>query len=705
MPHMMKPSSASAKSVLERAKSVLRASSARTPPRQAAGSGAPVAAASAPLRGNKSAQLLLDEDDDDDDDDLDLAEIELEFGPRGAGGGAPAEAESDDEDEAELREYLRSLEAKRAEPSRQPPSKASTTPARASSSAAASSTPAAASKWTKSPAPTSIAPSASAGAAASSASSYLKKAAPKPDPPVVKAAAPAVPAVPSVSSRSSAAMQAARVGDLESDPDSVEFEKDEDDDSIKLNIHFKNSDRRLSLVESRSLRSSATSSPAAPAALVVAPVPTSVAHPGQSTATRASRASLMPPEVSESSESIGSDFEEFMSRGRPVSQAPAVPAAVKPLAPAAAMQDSPQLRARPTQQNVPAIVLAPPDTDRAQAASDLPAAKQPNPEPQAAPLPSSSASPFVPQAMPPVVSPPRIVAIAPSAIAQEASIDGISESISESIANDASGSESIASQHSSVSSISAQAPLPLSSNLSLPATSAIDNAQFINPNTALLELARTSAVHPHTQEKEQQQQQQPQAPTAPVPQLPASEQQPSLPHSTPAWQDPATMQYQQQLFQQQQQLFQQQQHQQMFAAWCPPYMLPWAMRTHPAFAPAFASPGPPQTQTDIRLGIAAKDQATLYSSLAIVDSFVTSHLRMLEDFVRMNIQMADSQTYRRMHYTTLASVRESIEKRRPPAMTMDEALRRVREEAGEVSVGNQAPPQAVSPATAAVGGV
>ncbi|KAL2916371.1 hypothetical protein HK105_204127 [Polyrhizophydium stewartii] len=584
---MMKPSSASAKSVLERAKSVLRASSARTPPRQAAGSGAPVAAASAPLRGNKSAQLLLDEDDDDDDDDLDLAEIELEFGPRGAGGGAPAEAESDDEDEAELREYLRSLEAKRAEPSRQPPSKASTTPARASSSAAASSTPAAASKWTKSPAPTSIAPSASAGAAASSASSYLKKAAPKPDPPVVKAAAPAVPAVPSVSSRSSAAMQAARVGDLESDPDSVEFEKDEDDDSIKLNIHFKNSDRRLSLVESRSLRSSATSSPAAPAALVVAPVPTSVAHPGQSTATRASRASLMPPEVSESSESIGSDFEEFMSRGRP---------------------------------------------------------------------------------------------------------------------------------HSSVSSISAQAPLPLSSNLSLPATSAIDNAQFINPNTALLELARTSAVHPHTQEKEQQQQQQPQAPTAPVPQLPASEQQPSLPHSTPAWQDPATMQYQQQLFQQQQQLFQQQQHQQMFAACKLESVVAReeseqqqpGEQTPTRRSPAPGSSGSSQCESPVPPtpdAPKAQDQATLYSSLAIVDSFVTSHLRMLEDFVRMNIQMADSQTYRRMHYTTLASVRESIEKRRPPAMTMDEALRRVREEAGEVSVGNQAPPQAVSPATAAVGGV
>ncbi|KAH6578416.1 hypothetical protein BASA82_001157 [Batrachochytrium salamandrivorans] len=74
-------------------------------------------------------------------------------------------------------------------------------------------------------------------------------------------------------------------------------------------------------------------------------------------------------------------------------------------------------------------------------------------------------------------------------------------------------------------------------------------------------------------------------------------------------------------------------------------------------------------------------------SMMVLDSFVSGHMDLLQDFVHMNMKMADSQTYRRMHYTTLDDVRTYTAKNRPPTMDIYEALRRVKEESGELSVG------------------
>ncbi|EGF77405.1 hypothetical protein BATDEDRAFT_91793 [Batrachochytrium dendrobatidis JAM81] len=74
-------------------------------------------------------------------------------------------------------------------------------------------------------------------------------------------------------------------------------------------------------------------------------------------------------------------------------------------------------------------------------------------------------------------------------------------------------------------------------------------------------------------------------------------------------------------------------------------------------------------------------------TLMILDSFTSNHMDLLQDFVRMNMQMADSQSYRRMHYTTLDDVRQFALKNRPPIIDINEALLQVKEDAGEISVG------------------
>ncbi|KAI8927575.1 hypothetical protein BC831DRAFT_549035 [Entophlyctis helioformis] len=86
-----------------------------------------------------------------------------------------------------------------------------------------------------------------------------------------------------------------------------------------------------------------------------------------------------------------------------------------------------------------------------------------------------------------------------------------------------------------------------------------------------------------------------------------------------------------------------------------------------------------ETRSDIPL-------QTTYPSLIIMDTFVRNHMELLEDFVRMNVQLVDSQSYRRMRYTTLSDTQAFIQSHRPPVMGLDEAVRRVREENGEIGL-------------------
>eukprot|EP00842_Homolaphlyctis_polyrhiza_P004289 jgi/Hompol1/4861/HPOL_003964-RA len=78
------------------------------------------------------------------------------------------------------------------------------------------------------------------------------------------------------------------------------------------------------------------------------------------------------------------------------------------------------------------------------------------------------------------------------------------------------------------------------------------------------------------------------------------------------------------------------------------------------------------------------ERTSYYPNLVIMDNFVKNHLELLQDFVQMNVQMVESQTYRTMHYTTLQDTRAFIEKHRPSVISLEEAVKLVKEDNGEL---------------------
>ncbi|KAJ3256006.1 hypothetical protein HK103_005813 [Boothiomyces macroporosus] len=77
-----------------------------------------------------------------------------------------------------------------------------------------------------------------------------------------------------------------------------------------------------------------------------------------------------------------------------------------------------------------------------------------------------------------------------------------------------------------------------------------------------------------------------------------------------------------------------------------------------------------------------KSENPLYSNHAmlVVDNFIKRHMSVLKDFTEMNKRMIENQPYNRINYTTLEETKKWIEKNRPKVMTMEEALEYVKAE-------------------------
>ncbi|KAI8911012.1 hypothetical protein EDD86DRAFT_246358 [Gorgonomyces haynaldii] len=81
---------------------------------------------------------------------------------------------------------------------------------------------------------------------------------------------------------------------------------------------------------------------------------------------------------------------------------------------------------------------------------------------------------------------------------------------------------------------------------------------------------------------------------------------------------------------------------------------------------------------DMSLEQQIRATASLVPNLSLMDSFVTSHLELLQDFVRMNEQMKQAVQEVWTEPVTLESTKEYIEKHRPKAPTFEECLEMVK---------------------------